>query len=292
MIQSMTGFGQSSCELADKYVQIEIKSLNSKQLDLHLRVPVSFRDKEIDIRNELNNRLKRGKLDVCISFEYKEDRAPVQINTGVVRNYYLQIMEILESLDIKVQDEPVLQAVLRFPEVLNNGQQAIESAEWDKVMETLAVATASLEEYRRLEGAAIEKDIMMRIGLMESMLKKIEPLEKERYETLKQKLQNSLLEMVPPDKTDQNRFEQELIYYLEKLDITEEKTRLAHHCKYFRDVAAEDEPAGRKLGFIAQEIGREINTIGSKANHSEIQKLVVLMKDELEKIKEQLLNVL
>ncbi|MBN1158767.1 MAG: YicC family protein [Bacteroidales bacterium] len=292
MIQSMTGFGQSSLDLSDKLIHIEIKSLNSKQLDVHLRIPGLYRDKEIDIRNELNCRLKRGKLDVIIYAEYKEDRAPVQINTGVVRNYYRQVREILESLDVKIHDEPVLQAILRFPEVLNNGQQTVDSEEWDRVMETVAAAADSLEEYRRREGAAIEKDINMRIGLIESMLREIEPFEKERYATLRQKLQNSLFEIVTPDTVDQNRFEQELIYYLEKMDFTEEKTRLIHHCSYFRDTISEVEPTGRKLGFIAQEIGREINTIGSKASHPEIQKIVVLMKDELEKIKEQLLNVL
>lgn len=292
MIQSMTGFGQSSCELADKFVRIEIKSLNSKQLDLYLRIPGIYRDKEIDIRNELNSRLKRGKLDVSFYIEYKEDQAPVQINAGVIRGYYLQIRKILESLDITAQDEPVIQAILRLPETLGNGKQTTDPSEWDAIMETLGTASDALEEYRRLEGAAIEKDILIRMGNIESFLKKIEPFEKERRELQKQKLQNAVLELIPPDIIDQNRFEQELIYYLEKFDITEEKTRLVHHCNYFRDVISENEQVGRKLSFVAQEIGREINTIGSKANHPGIQRLVVLMKDELEKIKEQLLNVL
>lgn len=292
MIQSMTGFGQSSCDLADKFVRIEIKSLNSKQLDLYLRIPAIYRDKEIDIRNELNIRLKRGKLDVSFFIEYKEDQAPVQINAGVIRSYYLQIRKILDSLDVTTQDEPVIQAILRLPEALNNGKLIIDPSEWDTIMETLGTASDALEEYRRVEGAAIEKDILIRMGNIESLLKQIEPFEKERHELQKQKLQSAVLELISPDKIDQNRFEQELIYYLEKFDITEEKTRLVHHCNYFRDVIAENEQVGRKLGFVAQEIGREINTIGSKANHPGIQRLVVLMKDELEKIKEQLLNVL
>lgn len=292
MIQSMTGFGQSSCDLADKFVRIEIKSLNSKQLDLYLRIPAIYRDKEIDIRNELNIRLKRGKLDVSFFIEYKEDQAPVQINAGVIRSYYLQIRKILDSLDVTTQDEPVIQAILRLPEALNNGKLIIDPSEWDTIMETLGTASDALEEYRRVEGAAIEKDILIRMGNIESLLKQIEPFEKERHELQKQKLQSAVLELISPDKIDQNRFEQELIYYLEKFDITEEKTRLVHHCSYFRDVIAENEQVGRKLGFVAQEIGREINTIGSKANHPGIQRLVVLMKDELEKIKEQLLNVL
>lgn len=292
MIQSMTGFGQSSCDLTDKFVRIEIKSLNSKQLDLYLRIPAIYRDKEIDIRNELNIRLKRGKLDVSFFIEYKEDQAPVQINAGVIRSYYLQIRKILDSLDVTTQDEPVIQAILRLPEALNNGKLIIDPSEWDTIMETLGTASDALEEYRRVEGAAIEKDILIRMGNIESLLKQIEPFEKERHELQKQKLQSAVLELISPDKIDQNRFEQELIYYLEKFDITEEKTRLVHHCNYFRDVIAENEQVGRKLGFVAQEIGREINTIGSKANHPGIQRLVVLMKDELEKIKEQLLNVL
>lgn len=292
MIQSMTGFGQSSCELSDKFVNIEIKSLNSKQFDLYLRLPAVYRDKEIDIRNELNNRLKRGKLDVSFFIEYKEDKAPVQINAGVVRNYYLQIKQILDSLSIKKDDEPVIQAILRLPESLNNEKQTTDPSEWEVILETLASAADALEEYRKQEGAAIEKDIIMRISHIESFLKQIESFEKDRYETLKQKLLTSVSDHLQPDKIDQNRFEQELIYYLEKLDITEEKNRLSHHCKYFKNVISENEQAGRKLGFIAQEIGREINTIGSKASHSEIQKLVVMMKDELEKIKEQLMNVL
>ncbi len=292
MIQSMTGFGQSSCELADKFIRIEIKSLNSKQLDLYLRIPAIYRDKEIDIRNQLNIRLKRGKLDVSLYIEYKEDQAPVQINAGVIRSYYLQIRKILGSLDIATQDEPVIQAILRLPEALNNGKQTTDPSEWNAIMETLGAASDALEEYRRLEGTAIEKDILIRMGNIESFLKQIEPFEKERQELQKQKLWNAVLELIPQDKIDQNRFEQELIYYLEKFDITEEKTRLVHHCNYFRDVISENEQVGRKLGFVAQEIGREINTIGSKANHPGIQRLVVLMKDELEKIKEQLLNVL
>ena len=291
MIHSMTGFGQASCEFEDKKISIEIKSLNSKQLDLYVRLPQVYRDKELEIRNALNSRLRRGKIDLSLFVEYKEGQVPVRINTGVATGYYRQIREILEELDVHT-GEPVMQAVLRLPEVLNSERQAPDEAEWEKVLQTLVDASDALEAYRKTEGETLEKDLLMRIGYIESFLLDIETFENERRETIRQRLTDSLNEVLPPEKIDGSRFEQELVYYLEKLDITEEKTRLAHHCSYFRDVMQEDDMVGRKLGFISQEMGREINTIGSKANHMGIQKVVVMMKDELEKIKEQLLNVL
>ena len=291
MIQSMTGFGQSSCELEDKIVNIEIKSLNSKQLDLYIRIPSIYRDKEMDLRNELNGKLKRGKIDVTFYLEYNEEKLPVQINAGIVRNYYEQLKDILDKLGLKA-DESLMQAILRMPESVSNEKQVVDPSEWRMVLETVLQAAESLDEFRKLEGESIANDLALRIGLIESNLELIEPYEYERIELLKSKLQKALAEAVQPDRIDQNRFEQELIYYLEKFDITEEKTRLIQHCNYFCEVMNESEQAGRKLIFIAQEIGREINTIGSKASHAGIQKLVVLMKDELEKIKEQLLNVL
>jgi len=188
--------------------------------------------------------------------------------------------------------EPLMQAILRMPDALNNDKEAIDPAETQKLSETLTSAINELEKFRNTEGSALAKDISDRIGLIESFLEQIIPHEKERSQALRSKLESSLLEFIPQESLDKNRYEQELIYYLEKLDISEEKTRLRHHCRYFLEVMEEPDQVGRKLGFVAQEIGREINTIGSKANHSGIQKLVVLMKDELEKIKEQLMNVL
>lgn len=291
MIQSMTGYGQASCEFEDKKVSIEIKSLNSKQFDLYVRLPQVYRDKELEIRNTLNNRLRRGKVDLSLSVEYREGQVPVRINTSVVTGYYRQIREILAALDVDT-GEPVMQAILRLPEALNGDKQTPDEAEWGEILQTLSDAAGALEAYRKTEGEALEKDLLMRIGYIEAFLLDIEPFEKERHEIVRQRLTDSLNEVLSPEKIDGSRFEQELIYYLEKLDITEEKTRLAHHCRYFRDVMQEDDQVGRKLGFVSQEMGREINTIGSKANHVDIQKLVVMMKDELEKIKEQLLNVL
>jgi uncharacterized protein (TIGR00255 family) len=291
MIQSMTGYGKASCDQVDKTFTFEIKSLNSKQLDLYFRLPNGYREKEMEWRNELSGRLKRGKVEINLSVEFKEGKQANQVNSEVIKNYYRQIRAIADELGAPA-DEPLLQAVLRMPEAMNNDKEAIDPGESAALLQALTAAAEEIDKYRSSEGAALAGDIAMRIGLIESFLNKIEPFEKERAEAIRSKLQSSLLEFIPSESIDKNRYEQELIYYLEKLDISEEKTRLKQHCKYFMEVMQETDQVGRKLGFVAQEIGREINTIGSKANHSGIQKLVVLMKDELEKIKEQLMNVL
>lgn len=291
MIQSMTGYGKASYDLGDKTAIFEIKSLNSKQLDVYIRVPNGYREKEMEIRNELVNRIKRGKVELSLTFEFREGKQATQINVAVVKDYYNQLKEISSQIGLP-SGEPILQAILRMPEALNMEKQNIDPEEAEKLMQTLILAINELDRFRTTEGTALGNDILARIGLIEGYLDKIGPFEKERTELIRNKLGNSLLDFVPQESIDKNRYEQELIYYLEKLDISEEKTRLRQHCKYFREVMNEPDQVGRKLGFVAQEIGREINTIGSKANHSGIQKLVVLMKDELEKIKEQLLNVL
>lgn len=291
MIQSMTGYGKAVCELGEKLISIEIKSLNSKQLDLYFRIPTAYRDREMEMRNEVSNRLKRGKIEVNFTLDYREGKQATQINAGVVKNYYSQLKTITEEIGHQV-NEPLLQAILRMPDALNNDKEVVDPAESQKLIETLAAALEETERYRNNEGSALAADIIKRIGLIGSYLDQIEPYEKERTQFIRNKLESSLLEFIPKESLDKNRFEQELIYYLEKLDISEEKTRLQHHCSYFLEVMQEADQVGRKLGFVAQEIGREINTIGSKASHSGIQTLVVLMKDELEKIKEQLMNVL
>jgi uncharacterized protein (TIGR00255 family) len=287
----MTGYGKASCELGEKTVTIEIRSLNGKQLDLYFRLPNAYRDREMDMRNELSNRLKRGKIEVVITVEFPEGRQATQINAGVIKSYYNQLKAIAEEIGISDQ-EPLLQTILRMPEALNNDKEHIDPAESQKLAETLTKAIDAVETYRYTEGAALATDIADRTALIGSLLEQIGPFEMERTGALRSKLDGSLLEFVPRESLDKNRYEQELIYYLEKLDIAEEKTRLKHHLGYFLEVMTEEGQVGRKLAFVAQEIGREINTIGSKANHSGIQKLVVLMKDELEKIKEQLMNVL
>jgi uncharacterized protein (TIGR00255 family) len=291
MMQSMTGYGKAVCELPEKLITIEIKSLNSKQLDLYFRIPSAYRDREMEMRHEISNRLKRGKIEVNISLEYKEGKQATQINAGVVKNYYSQLKTI--AVEIGHQEcEPLLQSILRMPDALSNDKEVVDPAESPKLMETLAAALDETEKFRNTEGSVLASDMIGRIGLIGKYLDQMEPFEKERTQSIRNKLESSLLEFIPKESLDKNRYEQELIYYLEKLDISEEKTRLRHHCSYFVEVMQEADQVGRKLGFVAQEIGREINTIGSKASHSGMQKLVVLMKDELEKIKEQLMNVL
>lgn len=287
----MTGYGKASCELGDKIVTIEIKSLNSKQSDLYIRIPNGYRVMEPDIRNELTNRLKRGKIELSLTIEYKEGRQAAQVNATIVKNYYRQLKSIADDLGIG-SNEPLLQAVLRMPEAFNNEKETSDDSESHKLMQALTSAIDELEKFRVNEGKTLAVDIRSHIARIESMLGQIEPFENERTMSFRKKLENYLHEYLPDESIDKNRFEQELIYYLEKLDITEEKTRLRHHCSYFLEVMNEADQVGRKLGFVAQEIGREINTIGSKANHSGIQKFVVLMKDELEKVKEQIMNVL
>ncbi len=291
MIQSMTGFGRATCDLAEKVVVVEIKTLNSKQLDLNLRIPAQYREKEMDLRNELVNRLKRGKVDVNVNVEYKEGRQAIQINAVNIMNYYRQLKALSDQLGISSTDS-LLQAIIRLPDAVIAEKEIPDAEEWDKFQYAFTFAIDELERFRNQEGKALAFDIMNRINLIETLLTQVEPFEKERENTIRTKLNSSLLEFIPQESLDKNRFEQELIYYLEKFDISEEKTRLKHHCHYFVEVMKEPDQVGRKLGFVAQEIGREINTIGSKANHSGIQKIVVMMKDELEKVKEQLMNIL
>jgi uncharacterized protein (TIGR00255 family) len=291
MIQSMTGFGRATCDLAEKVVVIEIKTLNSKQLDLNLRIPTQYREKEMDLRNELVNRLKRGKVDVNVNVEYKEGRQAIQINAVNIMNYYRQLKALSDQMGISSTDS-LLQAIIRLPDAVIAEKEIPDAEEWDKFQYAFTFAIGELEQFRNQEGKALAFDIMNRINLIETLLTQVEPFEKERENTIRTKLNSSLLDFIPQESLDKNRFEQELIYYLEKFDISEEKTRLKHHCQYFAEVMKEPDQVGRKLGFVAQEIGREINTIGSKANHSGIQKIVVMMKDELEKVKEQLMNIL
>ena len=291
MIKSMTGFGKASAELNDKIIHIEVRALNSKQLDLYTRLPNSYREKDFEIRNELSNRLKRGKIELTLTLNYKEDEQPVQLNASIIKRYYKQLKEI--SLELgNAPGEHLMPVIMRLPEVFNSEKDHMEEKEWDSIMKALDQAIAELDSFRSQEGNTLREDMLNRIALIEDFLMKIEPFERERADRLKSKLATNLQELFSPNEYDRNRLEQEMIYYIEKFDITEEKIRLQNHCTYFREVADEEEAVGKKLAFVAQEIGREINTIGSKANHSSIQRLVVLMKDELEKIKEQLMNVL
>ncbi len=286
----MTGYGKAECEVQSKKITVEIKSLNSKQLDLNIKIPSIYKEKEFEIRNELSRELVRGKVDFYISTDTAVEETSVSVNTKVLRSYYQQIAETAKELNLTLPDD-ILTSLLRLPDALKSEKQEITDEEWNAILSNTKSAIVLLNQFRIQEGNALEKDILDRINLITSLATDLEPFETQRIEKLKMRIKQSLAEL-GIEKVDQNRFEQELIYYIEKLDITEEKVRLANHCSYFLETIADVESSGKKLAFIVQEIGREINTIGSKANDADMQKIVIRMKDELEKIKEQINNVL
>ena len=286
----MTGFGKTTVEFRNKKIIIEIKSLNSKQLDLNLRIPNLYKEKEI--RGLVKERLDRGKVDMVIYFDNAESEKDVVINRSVVTQYFNQMLEISEQLGVDTDKSALLQTVMRFPDTLQVKAEELDEEEWTVLHVGVENALEEMNRFRLQEGAALIKDITHRIALIQELSAQVPAFEKRRVEVIRQKLQEKINEWTDVKNIDQNRLEQEIIYYLEKLDITEEKVRLANHCKYFLETVEKEEAPGRKIGFIAQEIGREINTMGSKANDHDIQKLVVKMKDELEKIKEQSLYVL
>jgi len=285
MILSMTGYGKSEVQWEDKNIRIEIRSLNSKTADINLRIPSYLRELESELRKRITQLLFRGKIDVSIYVEYNGGNAPTIINSGVVSSYMKQLEAIAEA-----SESERMAMALRLPDTLNSSPEELGEAEKKRVIDTLNQTLETLIGFRKDEGEVLEQDFLLRLDLLEQQLSKIKVLEPERKERVQTKIANAMAELRL--EVDSNRFEQELIYYLEKLDITEEQLRLQNHLSYFRDVLKNEFPNGKKLGFITQEIGREINTIGSKANHAELQKCVVQMKDELEKVKEQLLNVL
>ncbi len=291
MIQSMTGFGKATCELKNKVITIEIKTLNSKQIDIYTRLPNIYKEKELDIRNLLSQRLQRGKIECIITYEDTDIANTSRINVPLVKDYYRQMVGLLNELEID-NNEAILQTIMRFPDALKIDKEELDEEEWKAVMQKIHEAILAIDNFRKQEGSALQLDITSRIQVILAKLKEIEPFEDDRIKCIRERIESNISEVFEKEKVDQNRFEQELIYYLEKIDLTEEKVRLENHCNYFFDVLKENETVGKKLGFITQEMGREINTLGSKANHSEIQKIVVQMKDELEKIKEQLMNVL
>ena len=290
MIQSMTGFGKVTVELPLKKITIEIKSLNSKQLDLTSRISPIYREKEIQIRNELLQTLERGKIDISIYIESAEKECFTKINLPVLESYYEQIKSISENLNIPVPDNwfPTL---LRMPDVIKNEMTEPDESEWEVVNQAIHEAIRQLINFRLQEGAMLEKLFEQKIANIVCLQKQIEPYENERIDKIKSRIIENLKKIAEIE-YDSNRFEQEMIYYIEKLDINEEKNRLDNHLQYFIDTMHDGNRQGKKLGFIAQEIGREVNTLGSKSNHVDIQKIVVQMKDELEQIKEQILNIL
>ena len=290
MIKSMTGFGKSEVHSGNKKITVEIRSLNSKQLDLAIRIPPIYREAEYEIRNMIAKTLQRGKVEVFISVETTETVPTAQINRDLFKAYVQQLNDAMEFAGLKAGADAIVPTVVKMPNVVTSDTQAVSEEESAAVVEATAQAVKALDAFRTQEGATLIADMLKRIDRIEEYKNMVIPFEKARTETIRNRIRENIASIGV--EVDNNRLEQEMIFYIEKLDITEEKVRLTNHCKYFREVAASEEGAGRKLGFIAQELGREINTLGSKANDADIQILVVKMKDELEKIKEQVLNIL
>lgn len=285
MIQSMTGFGKHVVQLPSKKITVEIKSLNSKSIDLNARMPSAYRAKELELRKLIANSLQRGKVDFNLYVEITGDEASGQVNENVVRQYMKQLKSIAEGDDIQL-----LEMALRLPDAMRTDRDDIDDEEYAAILDALNGALAEINSFRSQEGSVLEKDFLERVGALQTLLDKVVTMDPERQANVRERLEKAVQDISA--EVDENRFEQELIYYLEKYDITEEKVRLANHLDYFEKTLKSNDSNGKKLGFISQEIGREINTIGSKANFAPMQQLVVQMKDELEKIKEQMLNVL
>ncbi|MDX9919425.1 MAG: YicC/YloC family endoribonuclease [Paludibacter sp.] len=291
MIQSMTGFGKATCEYANKKIVVEIKSLNSKQLDVSTRVSGLYREKDIEIRNELSQQVERGKVDFALYVDNSGKESVTQINQSVIESYYQQIRQLSENIGIEMPSN-WFEVLLRLPDTMKTETIELDENEWLEIRKTIAEAVNQLREFRVQEGKSLEAVFNARIAHIGELLTQIEPFEQERVEKIKTRLQENLQALSEKIDYDNNRLEQELIFYIEKLDVNEEKVRLRNHLDYFIETMQNEKAPGKKLGFIAQEIGREINTLGSKSNHSEMQKIVVAMKDDLEQIKEQVLNVL
>ena len=285
MIHSMTGYGKTVLQLPTKKISIELKSLNSKNLDLNARMPSIYREKELFLRQLMAKELERGKVDFSIYVETTADDTSTKINTPVVKQYIKQLRDVVDGNDIEL-----LKMAVNFPDALNTVREEIDDDEWKAIQKEIVETIKLIKQYRLDEGKVLEQDFRNRIEVIEDILNQVIAMDPERIEGVRERLRKGVEEL--REKYDENRFEQELVYYIEKFDITEEKVRLKNHLDYFIEALNSDDSNGKKLGFIGQEIGREINTIGSKSNYAPMQQLVVQMKDELEKIKEQLLNVL
>lgn len=290
MIKSMTGFGKSESIYLNKRILVEIKSLNSKFFDMNARIPNGFKDKELEIRNILSGRLHRGKIDFLITVEESGESGGYTINKSLAKKYFNELKELSVELEIDASD--FMSVLIRMPEIMVAQRNEMSAEEWNSLKQAIEKAADELDEFRTEEGNSLKIELESRTAKIENYLEEVDPFEEGRIETLKERIKKDVYQVASKDEVDVNRFEQELVYYLEKLDITEEKIRLSKHCKYFLETLNEPGSQGKKLGFISQEMGREINTLGSKANNVNIQKLVVQMKDELEKIKEQLFNIL
>lgn len=290
MTYSMTGYGKAIAELPNKKITIEIKSLNSKQFDLYARLPLVYRVKEIELRNMLSNRLERGKVDLSMNVDFFERDVSSKIDFNVLNQYRIDIENSSAEMGIPVPED-WFSILLRLPDVMKQETEELDEEEWNAILGAVNKAADNLISFRKQEGEMLENVLKEKISNIRTLLSNIEPYEEERIEKIKSRILEELKKLEGID-YDKNRFEQEIIYYLEKLDINEEKTRLAHHLNYFEETLTNKKSEGKKLGFITQEIGREINTLGSKSNQSDMQRIVVEMKDELEQIKEQILNIL
>ncbi|MEO8234017.1 MAG: YicC/YloC family endoribonuclease [Flavobacterium sp.] len=286
MIQSMTGFGKASLQLPTKKITVEVKSLNSKGLDLNTRMPSVYREMELGLRNQIAQQLERGKIDFSLFIEVTGEETSTKVNAPIVKAYISQMRAILADAD----ETELMKMAVRMPDALKTERDEIDENEWTEIQKVIVEALHNILNFRQAEGLSLEKEFSLRIANIRQYLNEAIALDPERIQNIKDKLQTAIMELKV--NVDENRFEQELIYYLEKLDVTEERVRLNNHLDYFLETINGSEANGRKLGFITQEMGREINTLGSKSNHAGMQKLVVMMKDELEKIKEQVLNVL
>ena len=282
----MTGFGKASLQLPTKKITVEIKSLNSKGLDLSVRMPSNYREMELGLRNQIALKLERGKVDFSVFIESTAEQTSTKVNVPIVKAYINQLREVYPEAD----ETELMKMAIRMPDTLKTEREEIDTNDWAEIQTVIEEALGFIANFRKDEGASLEKEFQLRIGNIRQSMNEALALDSERVQAIKDRLHTAISELKV--NVDENRFEQELIYYLEKLDITEEKVRLTNHLDYFIETIKGTEANGRKLGFITQEMGREINTMGSKANHSQMQKLVVMMKDELEKIKEQVLNVL
>ena len=285
MIHSMTGYGKQVLQLPTKKITVELKSLNSKNLDINARIPQAYREKELVLRKQIADSLVRGKVDFGLYIEITGEETTAEVNQAVVKKYMQQLAGIVQGDELKL-----LEMALRMPDTMKTDKDDIPEEEFQAITSTLTQALAALQKFRKEEGEALEQDFVHRLTLLRTLLAEVVAIDPERLHSIRERLEKAVADLQA--EVDENRFEQELIYYLEKYDITEEKVRLGNHLEYFETTLNSSDSNGKKLGFIAQEIGREINTIGSKANYAPMQKLVVQMKDELEKIKEQLLNVL
>ena len=281
----MTGFGKSIIQIPNKKITVELKSLNSKNFDLNARIPSQYREKELDLRNLISNSLGRGKVDLSIYVEYTGEQTSTNVNTQVVKNYMDELREIVNASEIEL-----LKMAVKMPDAIKTEREEIDEKEFNAIEKGVKEALKEINNFRNDEGKALEKDLKLRITNIQNLLNKVIKMDPDRVENVRERLKKGIEEI--KDQVDENRFEQELVYYIEKFDITEEKVRLDNHLEYFQKTINTKDSNGRKLAFISQEIGREINTIGSKSNYAPMQQLVVQMKDELEKIKEQLLNVL